>query len=210
MHFYRNPFTCSHAKGEKSPNDFKFGTFTGCFPSDSATSTAVKGLNQIPRADLSYSVRRQWCLHRSGFPHPSGVVHGAGASKETRLGRAEHRALQLRHRPSQSQAVGLVGRGGGQHRTVQTGNHAGEWLGRQIKPKELMFIRQLTPSQNKQTKTTSSSLSSSPFQSSPLTMCHDQGHRNPYRSVMEWKFKSPPLRDASHARVTLPSLLTKS
>ena len=35
----------AHAKGEKSLNDFKFGTSTGHFPSDSATSMAVKGLS---------------------------------------------------------------------------------------------------------------------------------------------------------------------
>ena len=36
----------AHAKGEKSLNNFKFGTFTGCFPSDGAASMAVKGLRE--------------------------------------------------------------------------------------------------------------------------------------------------------------------
>ena len=35
----------AHAKGEKSLNDFKFGTFAGRFPSDGAASMAVKGLS---------------------------------------------------------------------------------------------------------------------------------------------------------------------
>ena len=35
----------AHAKGQtKSPNDFRFGTPTGRFPSDGAASMAVKGL----------------------------------------------------------------------------------------------------------------------------------------------------------------------
>ena len=34
----------AYAKGWKSQNDFKFGTSVGCFPSDRAASTAVKGL----------------------------------------------------------------------------------------------------------------------------------------------------------------------
>ena len=37
----------AHAKGEKSLNDFKFGTFAGRFPSDGAASMAVKGLKRI-------------------------------------------------------------------------------------------------------------------------------------------------------------------
>ena len=36
----------AHAKGEKSLNDFKFGTFAGRFPSDGAASMAVKGLKR--------------------------------------------------------------------------------------------------------------------------------------------------------------------
>ena len=34
----------ARAKGEKSLNDFKFGSFTGRFPCDGAASMAVKGL----------------------------------------------------------------------------------------------------------------------------------------------------------------------
>ena len=34
----------AHAKGEKSLNDFKFGTFNGRFPCDGAASMAVNGL----------------------------------------------------------------------------------------------------------------------------------------------------------------------
>ena len=44
MRFNRSPFTCSRNGGKKSLNDFKFGTFIGRFPSDSAASIAVKGL----------------------------------------------------------------------------------------------------------------------------------------------------------------------
>ena len=36
--------SCAHVKERKSQNDFKFGTFTGCFKSDSMASMAVKGL----------------------------------------------------------------------------------------------------------------------------------------------------------------------
>ena len=34
----------AHAKGEKSLNDFKFGTFNGRVPCDGAASMAVNGL----------------------------------------------------------------------------------------------------------------------------------------------------------------------
>ena len=37
----------AHAKGQKSHNDFRFGTFIGHFPSDGAPSMAVKGLTGI-------------------------------------------------------------------------------------------------------------------------------------------------------------------
>ena len=36
---------CAHVKGKKGFNDFKFGTFSGCFKSDSTASMAVKGLS---------------------------------------------------------------------------------------------------------------------------------------------------------------------
>ena len=36
--------SCAHAKGGKSLNDFKFGSFIGRFQSDGAASMAVKGL----------------------------------------------------------------------------------------------------------------------------------------------------------------------
>ena len=36
--------SCAHVKGEKSLNDFKFGTLIDCLPSDGMTSMAVKGL----------------------------------------------------------------------------------------------------------------------------------------------------------------------
>ena len=36
-----------HAKGEKAFNNFRFGTFSGRFPSDGAASRAVKGLKCI-------------------------------------------------------------------------------------------------------------------------------------------------------------------
>ena len=39
-------FTCSYAKGGKAVNDFKLGTFVGCFQSDGAESMAVKGLKE--------------------------------------------------------------------------------------------------------------------------------------------------------------------
>ena len=35
----------AHAKGGKSHNNFKFGTFIDCFSSDDVTNMAVKGLN---------------------------------------------------------------------------------------------------------------------------------------------------------------------
>ena len=45
VHFDRNPFTCScSVRGQKSLNDFKFGTLFSRFPIDGAASTAVKGL----------------------------------------------------------------------------------------------------------------------------------------------------------------------
>ena len=37
-------FSCAHALGKKDLNDLKFGIFAGRFPSDGATSMAVKGL----------------------------------------------------------------------------------------------------------------------------------------------------------------------
>ena len=37
----------AHAEGEKSLNNFKFGTFIGCFPSDDVASMALKGLSQL-------------------------------------------------------------------------------------------------------------------------------------------------------------------
>ena len=43
MHFGRSPFTCTSKEGENL-NDLKFGTSVGRFSSDSAASTAVKGL----------------------------------------------------------------------------------------------------------------------------------------------------------------------
>ena len=43
-HFDRNPFHVLTWRGKKSFNVFKFGTFMGRFPSDSAASVAVKGL----------------------------------------------------------------------------------------------------------------------------------------------------------------------
>ena len=46
VHFGRSPFTCSgEERGNR--NHFKFGTSVGRFSSDSAASTAVKGLNNI-------------------------------------------------------------------------------------------------------------------------------------------------------------------
>ena len=45
-------FSPAHAKGEKKLNDFKFGTFTGRFPSDGAASMAVKGLIEAFRTSL--------------------------------------------------------------------------------------------------------------------------------------------------------------
>ena len=39
----------AHAKGAKTLNGFKFGTFIGRFPSDSAASMAVKGLKHRKR-----------------------------------------------------------------------------------------------------------------------------------------------------------------
>ena len=45
MNFDRSSFTCSsHAKGAQRVNNFEYGTFIGCFPSDDAASLAVKGL----------------------------------------------------------------------------------------------------------------------------------------------------------------------
>jgi len=44
VHFGRSPFTCSGEEGEKSLNDFRFGTSIGRFQSDCAASTEVKGL----------------------------------------------------------------------------------------------------------------------------------------------------------------------
>ena len=44
-------FSCAKKEREKGAkkilNDFKFGTFVGCFPSDVAASMAVKGLNTL-------------------------------------------------------------------------------------------------------------------------------------------------------------------
>ena len=37
----------ARAKGGKSLNNFKFGTFIGCFPSDHVASVAVKGLRPV-------------------------------------------------------------------------------------------------------------------------------------------------------------------
>ena len=37
----------AHTTEKKSRNGFKFGTFVGCFPSDGATSMAVKGLSLL-------------------------------------------------------------------------------------------------------------------------------------------------------------------
>ena len=45
MHFDRNPVTYPHAQGEKSLNEFEFGTFIVRFPSDGPACWAVKGLN---------------------------------------------------------------------------------------------------------------------------------------------------------------------
>ena len=45
----------SHAGRGKSLNDFKFGTFIGRFPSDDASSMAVKGLNQLAVRPLFHS-----------------------------------------------------------------------------------------------------------------------------------------------------------
>ena len=47
----------AHAKGEKSLNDFKFGTFTGRFSSDGTPGMAVKGLKE-----RSISPSREWSL----------------------------------------------------------------------------------------------------------------------------------------------------
>ena len=47
----------AHAKGEKSLNDFKFGTFIGRFSSDGTPSMAVKGLKE-----RSISPSREWSL----------------------------------------------------------------------------------------------------------------------------------------------------
>ena len=45
-----------HAKGGKGLNDFRSGAFTGRFQSDSAESTAVKGLSLVTHFLL-------WCLY---------------------------------------------------------------------------------------------------------------------------------------------------
>ena len=43
LHFDTSPFMYS-CEGEKGLNDFKFGTFIGCFKSDGAVNMAVKEL----------------------------------------------------------------------------------------------------------------------------------------------------------------------
>ena len=47
-HHFDRIFLCAHVKGKKGFNDFKFGTFIGCFKtkSDSVASMAVKGLTK--------------------------------------------------------------------------------------------------------------------------------------------------------------------
>ena len=62
----------AHAKGEKSLNDFKFGTFTGCFPSDGAASMGVNGLKSV-RKSLACQFHRS--QHSQTFKDFSYTVH---------------------------------------------------------------------------------------------------------------------------------------
>ena len=43
-----------HAKGGKSFNDLKFGTFIGRFPSDPLASMAAKGLKEIRQTNATW------------------------------------------------------------------------------------------------------------------------------------------------------------
>ena len=45
-------------KGQKSPNDFEFGTLTGRFPNDGAASVAVKGLIKHKRFVFNQSEKK--------------------------------------------------------------------------------------------------------------------------------------------------------
>ena len=63
MYFHRNRFTCSckgrgwgGGGGGEGLNDLKFGTFIGRFPSDGATSMAVKGLILSPESFTTVAV----------------------------------------------------------------------------------------------------------------------------------------------------------
>ena len=57
-----------HAEGAKNLNDFKFGALFSRFPSDGATSMAVKGLNDAseegPRSASGVTESCPW------LPHP--------------------------------------------------------------------------------------------------------------------------------------------
>ena len=56
VHFDRNYFTCSCKRERKSLHDFKFGTFTGRFPSDGAASMAVKELRAKTGLPVAYLI----------------------------------------------------------------------------------------------------------------------------------------------------------
>ena len=43
-------------RGQKSLNGFRFGTFTGCFLSDGATSMAGKGLNKFNQQPSTFCI----------------------------------------------------------------------------------------------------------------------------------------------------------
>ena len=70
----------AHAKGEKSLNNFKFGTFTGRFPSDGVASMAAKGLISlvisVDHACLPFSseLRGCWKVEVAALGSPSLTV----------------------------------------------------------------------------------------------------------------------------------------
>ena len=66
--------SCAHAKGGKSLNDFKFGTFVGCFPSDSAASVAVKGLKDDNLGLLWDMFKKEQLLLRDTFTNGTAYV----------------------------------------------------------------------------------------------------------------------------------------
>ena len=67
VYFDRSPFICSCEQGKKSHNHFKVATFIGHFPSDDATSTAVKGLTQsdqlVPSVCFPFNFKRNDMVH---------------------------------------------------------------------------------------------------------------------------------------------------